>query len=238
MKVLNMFFLNKRIKGDNPPLGTVPLYCMTVGFKEHEVEDYERRRYRGLDQRIVDLREKKILKRILKRIDKRSIEVLDIPSGYGRFSNLLLKQGFTLVSCDLSFYMVKRAVESAKGEGLQWGVVADAQKGLPFRRNSFSLILSMRFFHHLHTRQEREFILKQFADLSSRWLILSYYKRTFFHLLQRRLRRKIKKSRTRIRMISSHELREEAAQAGWRVVRSFSLCRGLHAQHIAFLEKS
>ena len=211
---------------------------MAVGFKEEEVKDYEQRRYRGLDQRIVAWRERKILKNLLKRIDNHPLRVLDLPSGYGRFSDLLLEQGFSLVSCDLSFYMVKRALARTKTGDRQWAVVADAKKGLPFKKNSFFLLLSMRFFHHLHSRPERESILRQFTYLSCRWLIISYYKRTFFHLLQRKLRRKIKKSKTRLKMLSADEFEEEIAQAGWRLVKECSLWKGLHAQHIALLEKN
>jgi len=211
---------------------------MVVGFKEEEVKDYEQRRYRGLDQWIVDWKEKKILKTLLKRIDNHPLRVLDMPSGYGRFSKLLLEQSFTLISCDLSFYMVKRALAKTRTKGRQWAVVADAKKGLPFKKDSFSFLLSMRFFHHLHSRPEREYILKQFISLSCRWLIISYYKRTFFHLLQRKLRHKIKKSKTRIKMLSGYEFEEEIAQAGWRLVKECSLFKGLHAQHIALLEKN
>ncbi|MFQ5722372.1 MAG: class I SAM-dependent methyltransferase, partial [Candidatus Aminicenantales bacterium] len=229
-------FLNQD-KGESLPLERRTLPLHSVGFKEDEVEDYERRRYRGLDQRIVDWRERRILKNLLKRINRHSTRVLDIPSGYGRFSSLLLEHCFILTSCDLSFYMVKRALTKKRPSGRQWGVVADAKKGLPFKKGSFTLLLSIRFFHHLHSHQEREFILREFACLSSRWLIISYYKRTIFHLIQRKFRRKLKRSRTRIKMLPGHELKEEIAQTGWRLLREYSLCKGLHAQHIALLEK-
>jgi hypothetical protein len=51
------------------------------------------------------------------------------------------------------------------------------------------------------------------------------------------LRRWIKKSKTRIKMISFFQLEREARGAGFRIVRTFPLIRGIHAQHIALLEK-
>lgn len=39
-------------------------------FQKHQVDEYERKRYRGLDQRLVDAREKQILRKLLKRYKK------------------------------------------------------------------------------------------------------------------------------------------------------------------------
>lgn len=212
----------------------------SVPFKKHEVAEYERTRYRGIDQRLVQARERRILKKILDKIGSDSTGVLDIPCGYGRFSDLLLARGFKLMSCDLSFPMVKRAIERSAeyGPSLGSGAVADAKNGLPFKSNSFDVIFSMRFFHHVHEGQEREFILKEFSRIASEWVILSYYRMNFLHLLQRRFRRKIKKSRTRIKMIPHKQFQKEIEQGGLDVIEAFPLFRGLHAQHIALLKKA
>lgn len=210
---------------------------LDVPFQKHEVEDYERKRYRGLDQRVVDAREKKILRKILDKIGNDSAMVLDLPSGYGRFSKVLLERRFTLISSDLSFHMVKRAREKSKRRGLHSGVVADAKKGLPFKNHAFTILLSMRLFHHVQRREEREFILNEFSGVSAKWVILSYYQKTLFHFLQRKLRRKVKKTKTRISMISGKEFKEEVRRAGLRVVKIFPLFRVIHAHHIALLQK-
>jgi SAM-dependent methyltransferase len=209
-----------------------------TSFNKHEVEDYERRRYRGWDQRLVDWREKKILEKILDRVGPTSELSLDIPCGYGRFSGYLSRRGRGLVSSDLSFPMVRRSIERDKASGLHYGVVADAKKGLPFQKRAFSVLLSMRFFHHLHRREDREFILREFNAVSSQWIILSFYRRTFFHRIQRRLRRRIKKTKTRIRMISKETLQEEANRAGLKIAEIYPLIRGIHAQHLVLLKKS
>ncbi|HEX9902326.1 MAG TPA: hypothetical protein VGB72_05645, partial [Acidobacteriota bacterium] len=64
----------------------------SLPFTEPEVADYEQRRYRGLDQRLVHSRETRILKSLLCRVvagPLRPNRVLDAPCGYGRFSALL-----------------------------------------------------------------------------------------------------------------------------------------------------
>ena len=210
----------------------------SASFLKHEVEDYEKKRYRSLDQRLVDRREKSILRIILERVFKNSLRVLDIPSGYGRFSDLFLEKGAALVSSDLSFHMVRRAKERSSLGGSHSAVVSDAKRGLPFKEGAFSILVSMRFFHHLHQREEREFILNEFSSVSSKWLILSYYKENLLHSLQRKLRRRIKGTKRRISMISGREFRQEVNRAGLSVVKVFSLFRIFHAQHIVLLRKS
>lgn len=209
-------------------------------FKKHEVEDYERKRYRGIDQKIVHAREEKILEKILRTAGKDAIGVLDLPCGYGRFSGLMLKKGFSLVSSDLSFYMVKRAEEHRSLYNLDSasGVVADAKHGLPFKQEVFNIILSMRFFHHIHEKKDREFILKELFYVSSKYMILSYYQMNFLHILQRKFRKKLNKSKTQIKMISRKEFQEEVKNAGFSIIKIFPLFRGIHSHHIAFLEKS
>lgn len=211
-----------------------------IPFQKYEVDEYEKRRYRGIDQRLVHMREKKILVKILKRLRGDSLFTLDIPCGYGRFSELLLEKKFALVNCDISFYMVKRAEERrlTAGQFLKLGVVADAKKGLPFKSDVFDCLFSIRFFHHIHDEKERELILKEFSRVSGRWLILTFYKSNFLHSLQRKLRKKIKKSKTRIKMISYREFVSVVERSGLSVVKMFPLFKGLHSQQIVLLKKN
>jgi SAM-dependent methyltransferase len=209
------------------------------GFQEHEVEEYERKRYRGIDQRLVHRRETHILMGFMERVAPDSGIVLDVPCGYGRFSNLFHKRGWGLVSSDYSFSMVKRAMESG-GEGTllkNWGVVADAKKGLPFKEGTFPGLLCMRFWHHVHEPAERKAILGFFSQVTSGWVILSFYQVNALHRLQRRFRRKLKKSPTRIKMISRAEFYEEVQGAGFECIDVVPLIRGIHAQHVALLKK-
>lgn len=212
-----------------------------VPFEKHEVEEYERKRYRGLDQRLVHGRETRILQKMLRRIrrerDNDSHQVLDLPCGYGRFSQLLQEEGFSHVDSDLSFHMVERASEKHARPGKIPGVVADAKQGLPFQRDAFFLLFSMRFFHHLHEKEDREAILKEFSRVTSDWVILSFYKRNLLHVLQRKLRRRIMKKKTRIKMVSPKEFYQEIKDAGLNIIKVIPLFRGIHAHHIALLKK-
>ena len=208
-------------------------------FKEHEVKEYERKRYRGIDQRLVHRREMHILEKFLGRITPESGNALDVPCGYGRFSGLFHKKGWSLVSCDYSLSMVRRARESGDGKERfkNWGVVADAKQGLPFTEDTFPILLCMRFWHHVHDPSERKTILGLFSGVNSGWVILSFYQVSALHRLQRRFRRKVKKSPTRIKMISRTEFLSETTEAGFECLEVVPLFRGIHAQHVALLKK-
>jgi SAM-dependent methyltransferase len=222
-----------------------------VGFQEQEVADYERRRYRGLDQRLVHGRELRVLRRLLAMCSPATIwsgavpsgeaepgRALDAPCGYGRFSRLLAGEGYSLFATDLSLAMVRRASAPRPDDTVPIGIVSNLTRGLPFRPASFSLVFSLRFFHHLHDSPARRLALSEFARVSREWLIVSYYQSNALHLVQRALRRKLMRKRTRIKMIRGREFREEAESAGFEVVRVVPLFRGLHAQHIALLRKA
>jgi SAM-dependent methyltransferase len=206
-------------------------------FKRQQVEQYELKRYRGFDQKLVHLRERRILRKILEKIGKEDALVLDVPCGYGRFSPLLLERGLSLVSSDLSFHMVERALERNEESVRLSGVVADGILGLPFKHQVFDLILSMRFFHHLHQKEKRKAVLEEFSRVAKEWVILSYYQINLLHIIQRRLRRRIKKSKTRIKMLSRQEFHREVEKQGLKIVSVFPLFKGIHSQQIALLRK-
>lgn len=214
-------------------------------FTEDGVRDYERRRYRGIDQRIVHARETRLIERCFAAIgaaegaDIRTI--LDLPCGYGRFSGLLRPRARRLVNSDLSLEMVKRATRETRGAQAQEGragasgAVANAKQGLPFKDGVFDVVFSLRFFHHVHEPGDREAILREFRRVSSGWAIVSFYRMSGLHAVQRRVRRLFGKSRTRIKMIEPGTFEREAAAAGFEVVKVAPLFRGLHAYHLALL---
>jgi len=212
-------------------------------FQEHEVADYERRRYRGIDQRMVHRREVRILRKALRLMEPGAAAgpralALDAPCGYGRFSGLLIEAGYRPLSCDLSLAMVRRARAKDRISHGPIGIVANIPGGLPFRDGAFPLVFSLRFFHHLHRPEERRATLGEFARTSCGWLIVSFYRTNILHRAQRALRRRFKRSKTRIKMITGREFAAEAQGAGFHVVRIFPLFRGVHAHHIAVLKKT
>jgi len=211
-----------------------------IFFKDREVLDYEKKRYRGFDQKIVDWREKRIAGRMLKQDKGSAKRILDIPCGYGRFSEFLAKNSVYLISADLSFSMVKRAMENRFSSGIDKGsgTACDAVEGLPFKAEIFDGIFSLRFFHHLHEREQRIHVLKEFFRVSSSWVIISFYSLNSLHKAQRRIRKMAGKSRAHINMMSKKDFIGEAREAGFYVEKICPLIKGLHSQHMVLLKKA
>lgn len=210
----------------------------TKAFRRDEVADYERRRYRGLDQRLVHDREMRILERVFRAITPGGgFSVLDAPCGYGRFSPFLLARATFLVSTDYSPAMVERAVTWEANGRRPVGAVSDLKLGLPFAPASFETVFSLRFFHHLHESADRRTVLREFARVSRRWAVISFYELNPLHRFQRWVRGGLTHRRYRIKMLTREEFVTEAREAGWDIVRIHALIRGIHGQHIALLRK-
>jgi len=205
-------------------------------FTRDGVRDYEKRRYRGLDQRLVHARETSLIRKMLDLSGVTEGLALDLPCGYGRFTPMLRARGFGVVGADLSVEMAGRTKENAAGNGFFQTVAADAGR-LPFRTGVFSLVLSIRFFHHVHTPEGRAKILGEFSRVTNGFAVVSFYRANGLHVFQRRLRRLFGKSRTNIKMLEPGVFEKAAAEAGFEVVRVKPLFRGLHAYHLALLRK-
>lgn len=227
-------------------------------FTREGVREYEKRRYRGLDQRIVHAREIKLIRKMLALVDAdRAVcdnrrLALDLPCGYGRFTSMLRERGFNVVSVDLSIEMARRAAENAtinppdsggrtpgdeSGPGTWFPALAADAGRLPFQPGIFDLVFSIRFFHHVHTREGRAAILREFSRVSSEYTVVSFYRANGLHAVQRRLRRFFGKSRTNIKMVEAGVFEKATGEAGFEIVRILPLFRGIHAYHLALLRK-
>ncbi len=207
-------------------------------FRKDEVADYERRRYRGLDQRIVHNRELRILDRVFDRIGAgRALRVVDAPCGYGRFSTFLLKRASLLLSSDYSPAMVERAVTWEMDGRRPVGFVSDLKTGLALTSAAVDAVFSMRFFHHLHESADRRAVLAEYGRVSRAWAVVSFYRLTPLHRFQRFVRHHLKHAKYRIKMITRDEFVSEAREAGWEVEKIHPLLRGIHGQQIALLKK-
>jgi SAM-dependent methyltransferase len=201
-------------------------------FSDHEVEDYERKRYRSLDQRLVHRREEKILKSCLKATGTAPGLALDVPCGYGRFTGLIEAEGLTPISSDYSPAMVRRTLRRSPGRGF----VADAKKRLPLKDNAVDMVFSMRFLQHVHDAAERGSILAEFGRVSRSWVLVSFYQSTPLHRLQRLLRGARKKRKRSIRMLDRRVFERDVGRSGLRIIKVLPLLRGVHAQRIALLK--
>ena len=204
-------------------------------FEKEEVEKYERKRYRGLDQKIIDWREKYIIQKILKNISEENFSILDIPCGYGRFINILENKGNKIFASDLSFSMVERAREK---NYKNFYFISNLKNGIPLKSNTVECVFCFRFFHHLHNKEDRIKVLKELGRVSKKWIIISCYIENKIHSIQRKIRKKLMKKKTEIKIISLEDLKLEVNYTKLKIIKIFSVLKGIHSQHVILLKKT
>jgi ubiquinone/menaquinone biosynthesis C-methylase UbiE len=205
---------------------------MTFPDRQH-VAEYERRRYRSPDQKLVNRREQVVVQEIIRTLGLTKAHVLDVPCGYGRFSTVFASRGAEVICADVSPAMVGRARDQIHEQRNTARFVVMDIRHLPFRDDAVDVTFTIRLFHHRFAREQMSQILRELARVSRRWVVLSYYRPSLVHSLTRRARR----LSSQISMIPTKELKAELSQTPLIVRTSRHLIPFLHAQTMLVLEK-
>jgi len=203
-----------------------------------DVENYRTTRYKGIDQQIVNKRETKILEKIFVSLSDKSISILDVPCGYGRFSGLLLRRSINLTSADISLPMVMAARKySAPGSSNHHFVVGDI-RNLPLKDNTFDYVITIRLLQHMLNSSIRHQVLRELHRVAKKMVVLSFYRYNFLHSIERWIRCQVKNVDKRISMLSLDDFSKELDSTGFIVLRLFPVLRYFHAHTIALLQKA
>jgi SAM-dependent methyltransferase len=145
--------------------------------------------------------------------------ILDLPCGTGRFTGALARAGYEVVGSDISLEMLGKAAASV---GLQLtdekrsavcGYVQANAEHLPLRNDSLDCVVCIRFMMHVDP-EHRVKMLREFARVSRRWVIVDYrHKYTFRYVLTHTFG-KLGLGRTPLSRVSSRGLREEFREGG------------------------
>src|SRR5262245_64070180 len=87
--------------------------------------DYQRQRYRSVDQTLVNWREQRIVVALLQSCQLQGGSLLDVPCGYGRFTALFARLGITATGADVSNGMVQLARDNQVPAGRGRWLAAD-----------------------------------------------------------------------------------------------------------------
>ena len=196
-------------------------------------QDYQRQRYRSLDQAWVNWREQRLLAQLLTQCQLAKGTVLDVPCGYSRFAPLYTRLEITTIGADVSYDMAHLAATNHARHGWARWLCADVL-ALPFTDSVFDGVLCIRLLHHRYSDTERQRILCELARVSRRFVIISFYRSTLLHTLARHWRG----SRGRLAMMTLPHLRELAQASGLQIQRVHSLLRYCHAQTFVVLTKT
>lgn len=190
------------------------------------MERYAKSRYRSLDQRWLNKREKNLVAEIF-REHSLSGTILDIPVGYGRFVPLLRSFG-TLFAADIGIFPL---LYERQQVGLARGCVNCAAENLPLADNSVDLVFCFRLLQHQHEEGERVRVLKEFQRVSRRWIVMSVYLSSRAH----KLHRAVVRNPSRITMLTPGQFDREVRKTDLTLVKQVSVLPGLHAQRICLL---
>lgn len=196
------------------------------------VHDYQRQRYRSLDQALVNWREQRLVAALLTSCQLQHGSLLDVPCGFGRFTPLFARLGIQATGADVSGDMVRLArsqqVPEGRGRWLHTNILA-----LPFADNSFDCVFCVRLLHHRFSAEERLRLVGELARVSRRFVLVSFYRTAVLHTLARSWRG----PRGRLAMMTTAQWHTLAQQSQLRILQQRALCRGCHAQTFAVLTK-
>jgi SAM-dependent methyltransferase len=144
------------------------------------------RRYTGprWKTRQAALRDPALVERILARDGARPglRPVLDAPCGTGRLRGVLERRGMRYVGLDVSWPMLR---EARRGD--ESGLVMAVVDRMPFRDDSFDLVVCCRLLHHLHAPEEAEAVVRELVRVAHRMVIVSFWDAASLHALRARV---------------------------------------------------
>jgi len=203
-----------------------------------DVENYRTTRYKGIDQQIVNKRETKILEKILVSLSDRSVSILDVPCGYGRFSELLLRNSLNLTSADISLPMVMAARKYSLPSSSNHHFLVGDIRNLPLKDNTFDYVITIRLLQHMLNASIRHQVLRELHRVARKMVVLSFYRYNFLHSIERWIRCQIKNVDKRISMLNLDDFSKELNSTGFVVLRLFPVLKYFHAHTIALLQKA
>jgi len=169
----------------------------------------------------LDQNEKRCIRSLLQLVPAGSL-LLDVPCGTGRFHELLRQHGCRILAADISPEMLNLARAGGLAEDY---LLADAENlGLPAQ--AVDGVFCIRLFHHIGDPQTRARLFREFARVTRRWVLVSFY---HSHCLKR-FKKLVQGKPVSGEHVSFATLRAEAAAAGLRVVRTAAVARYVRPQ--------
>lgn len=194
------------------------------GYGGDLAASYDEHRFSGLLGRLKNWRDQRSVWRAV-RLAGDIDRVLDMPCGTGRFLRGLARYVPHLVGADVSRDMidVSRRYQRVKRQPLNLTeyVQCDA-KHLPFRNDSFDLVVSGRFLHHLPPA-DRFLALREFSRVSRRWVLGDFNVQYGLKYRLNQLRSFVKGKELKSRRMTSAKVVMELNEAGLQVERVYPI---------------
>lgn len=205
--------------------------------KKSVANSYDADRFKSFFGRLYDRLEKRAVHRALKTIPSSS-SILDLPCGTGRFTELLLNEGYLVTASDISEQMLgqtrKRIGDNDKLQRLE---VQDAEN-LGLDDNTFDCVLTIRLLGHVPP-DVRKKILSEIERVTKDKCIVAFYLDTPFTPLRVFLRRLLtgKKGPWFPHLVTRKKLIEELEVANMAVLRVYPVATFLDPSRVFLVRK-
>ena len=198
-----------------------------TGYYGSLAASYDERRFSGVLGRLKNWQDQRLVEKAVRHAGH--IErILDVPCGTGRLLRSLASRVPHSVGADISLDMIEfsRLPTPLKGgpKGLLEYVQCDA-KYLPFSNDSFDVVVSGRFLHHLfHLPQaERVQVMREFARVSRRWVLGDFNIQYGLKYYINRLRSTLIGKPLKSQRMAADKVFEELARAGLQVEQVYPI---------------
>ena len=180
-------------------------------------EDYDFHRFSTPERQKRNARKWAAIRKALSRTEGVRV-ILDLPCGTGRFTGALAREGYEIVGSDISMEMLQKAASIPDGRqpNIRGYLQANGEK-LPLRNDSLDCVVCIRFMMHVDPAT-RVRILREFARVSRRWVIVDYRHKYTFRYVMTHTFGKLGFGRTPLSRVSTAGLHEEFRQAGLKVL--------------------
>ncbi len=203
-------------------------------FRTREQATHYRDRYRTGRRGKIDAKERAVMRALISPLGPLSV-ALDIPSGTGRLSSLLMEFADTTILADASPIMLELAREELGAERVAFLQTDAEQIGLADA--SADLVFCHRLLHHLHDVRLRARIFGELARVSRRYVLLTYFTPGFRDRFRWWIGRAGGRARADTRPVLKRGFLRECAAAGLRPIAQRAIRRFPLAAEFILFEK-
>lgn len=184
------------------------------------VQTYDENRFVSPQGRLIGAIERDSVGRLMSGLGQPCL-ILDLACGTGRFTELALNLGNSVVGADISMGMLEWAQRHlGNHDDLRGWLCCDAEK-LPFKDNSFDCVIAVRFMNLL-PQKARQRMLQEIRRVSRKWAIYNFPNSVSALLLLKATWRIRRRHDPCFYLLSPPALRGELSDAGFEIRQRWS----------------
>lgn len=184
-----------------------------------DASQYDEVRFTSFKGKMMDRLEKVS---VIKGLDKigNVNSVMDIPTGTGRITELLIGRAQNILAADISEEMMRVAKEKFQGDNISFACI-DAEN-MKLESNSFDCITCIRLMGHVPPKSRTK-MLSEMARVSRNWVLVTFYFSNVISDTKRALRRKLTGNTAPWWATTPEAILKEIDDAGLEVIETYAV---------------